>query len=180
MDLANFVKICSSPTNLLLATIFGQTVIMGLAWGFIGGILYTRVLALPDHIVRLIVEYPTVLTLIVTLISTTLSNITSFFFTFAIKEALRHYLSGRSIPLLKLRMAIALSIPTWVLPRSRRYLELAALTLAFYAMATFLSARSALFSMNPMEICLTLVCTVGALCSYQPLYNGLWQCPERN
>jgi hypothetical protein len=50
---------------------------MGFAWGFTGGILSTGVLALPDHIVHLIVEYPTVLTLIVTLISTTLSIITS-------------------------------------------------------------------------------------------------------
>lgn len=39
--------------------------------------MFTGVLALPDHIVRLIVEYPTVLTLIVTLISTTLSIATS-------------------------------------------------------------------------------------------------------
>jgi hypothetical protein len=58
-------------------TIFGQTVIMGFAWGFTGGILYTGVLALPDHIVYLITKYPTELTLIVTLISTTLSIITS-------------------------------------------------------------------------------------------------------
>ncbi|KAG1877265.1 hypothetical protein F4604DRAFT_1924339 [Suillus subluteus] len=79
MHFANFVKIRLSPTTLLLVTIFGQTVIMGFAWGFTGGILFTGVLALPDHIVRLIVEYPTELTLIVTLISTTLSIITSMY-----------------------------------------------------------------------------------------------------
>ncbi|KAG1837652.1 hypothetical protein DFJ58DRAFT_846391 [Suillus subalutaceus] len=121
MHFANFVKI---------------TVIMGFAWGFTGGILFTGVLALPDHIVRLIVEYPTELTLIVTLISTTLSIITSMFFTFAVKEALRHHLSG-PMTLFKLRTAIALSRPTWVL--RWRSLKLSALTLAVYAVITFLN-----------------------------------------
>ncbi|KAG1817209.1 uncharacterized protein BJ212DRAFT_1501085 [Suillus subaureus] len=136
MHFANFVKIRLSPTTLLLVTIFGQTVIMGFAWGFTGGILFTGVLALPDHVVRLIVEYPTVLTLIVTLISTTLSIITSMFFTFAVKEALRHHLSG-PMTLFKLRTAIALSRPTWVL--RWRSLKLSALTLAVYAVVAFLN-----------------------------------------
>ncbi|KAG2095157.1 hypothetical protein BD769DRAFT_1584662 [Suillus cothurnatus] len=117
-------------------TVFGQTVIMGFAWGFTGGILSTGVLALPDHIVHLIVEYPTMLTLIVTLISTTLSIITSMFFTFAVKEALRHHLSG-PMSLFKLRTAIALSRPTWVLQWSS--LKLSALTLVVYAVITFLN-----------------------------------------
>ncbi|KAG2031826.1 hypothetical protein BDR03DRAFT_971727 [Suillus americanus] len=136
MHFANFVKIRLSPTTLLLVTIFGQTVIMGFAWGFTGGILFTGVLALPDHIVHLIVEYPTVLTLIVTLISTTLSIITSMFFTFAVKEALRHHLSG-PMTLFKLRTAIALSRPTWVL--RWRSLKLSVLTLAVYAVVAFLN-----------------------------------------
>ncbi|KAG1837621.1 hypothetical protein DFJ58DRAFT_862786 [Suillus subalutaceus] len=138
MHLANFVKICLSPTNLLLVTIFGQTVIMGFAWGFAGEILFTGILALPDHIVQLILEYPTVLTLIVMLISTTLSIITSMFLTFAIKEAFRHHLSG-PMTLLKLRIAIALSKSTWVLKSRWRFLKLSALTLVVYAMVTFLN-----------------------------------------
>ncbi|KAG1776656.1 hypothetical protein EV702DRAFT_971252, partial [Suillus placidus] len=122
--------------SLLLLTIFGQTVIMGFAWGFTGGLLFMGVFALPDHIVHMIVEYPTELTLIVTLISTTLSIITSMFFTFAIKEALRHHLSG-PITLFRLRTAIALSRPTWVL--RWRSLKLSALTLVVFAMVTFLN-----------------------------------------
>ncbi|KAG1743039.1 hypothetical protein EDB19DRAFT_1699533 [Suillus lakei] len=136
MHFANFVKIRLSPTSLLLLTIFGQTLIMGFAWGFTGGLLFTGVLALPDHIVHLIVEYPTVLTLIVTLISTALSIITSMFFTFAVKEALRHHLSG-PITLFRLRTAIALSRPTWVL--RWRSLKLSVLTLVVYSVITFLN-----------------------------------------
>ncbi|KAG2049798.1 hypothetical protein BDR06DRAFT_961101, partial [Suillus hirtellus] len=101
------------------------------------------VLALPDHIVYLIVEYPTVLTLIVTLISTALAIITSTFFTFSVKEALRHHLSGSSITLFKLRTAIALSRPTWIL--RWRFLKLSALTLVVYAMVTFLSTSWSTF-----------------------------------
>ncbi|OAX39856.1 hypothetical protein K503DRAFT_49717 [Rhizopogon vinicolor AM-OR11-026] len=124
-------------THLLLLTIFGQTVIMGFAWGFTGGILFEKVIALPDYIVHLIVEHPTVLTLVVTLISTALSMITSVFFTFAVKEALRHHLSG-PMTLFKLRTAIALSRPSWVL--RRKYLGLSALTLAVFAMIEFLNS----------------------------------------
>lgn len=149
MHFANFVKIRLSPTSLLLLTIFGQTVIMGFAWGFTGGLLFTGVLALPDHIVRLIVEYPTVLTLIVTLISTTLSIITSMFFTFAVKEALRHNLTG-PITLFKLRTAIALSRPTWVL--RWKSLKLSALTLVVYAVVTFLNTSwSTLLLPTPVQ-----------------------------
>ncbi|KAG1805599.1 hypothetical protein EV424DRAFT_1430239 [Suillus variegatus] len=137
MHFADFVQIRLSATSLLLFTIFGQTVILGFAWGFAGAILYTGVLALPDSVVRLIVEHPTVLTLIVTLIATALSITTSMFFTFALKEALRHHLSGPSITLFKLRTAIALSRPTWVL--RRKFLKLSLLTLVVYAMVTFLN-----------------------------------------
>ncbi|KAG2110505.1 uncharacterized protein F5147DRAFT_126459 [Suillus discolor] len=137
MHFADFVQIRLSATSLLLFTIFGQTVILGFAWGFAGAILYTGVLALPDNVVRLIVEHPTVLTLIVTLIATALSITTSMFFTFALKEALRHHLSGPSITLFKLRTAIALSRPTWVL--RRKFLKLSLLTLVVYAMVAFLN-----------------------------------------
>ncbi|KAG0694013.1 hypothetical protein DFH29DRAFT_363175 [Suillus ampliporus] len=130
------VKIRLSTTHLLLLTIIGQTVIMGFAWGFTGGILFEGVIPLSDHIVHLIVEYPTVLTLVVTLISTALSIITSMFFTFAVKEALGHHLSG-PIPLVRLRAAIALSRPTWFL--RRRFLKLSALTLAVYAVIELLN-----------------------------------------
>ncbi|KAG1787123.1 uncharacterized protein HD556DRAFT_1539245 [Suillus plorans] len=140
---ANFVQIHLSPTTLLLFTVFGQIVIMGFAWGFTGAIWYMEVLVLPDHIVYLIVEYPTVLTLIVTLISTALAIITSTFFTFSVKEALRHHLSGSSITLFKLRTAIALSRPTWIL--RWRFLKLSALTLVVYAMVTFLSTSWSTF-----------------------------------
>ncbi|KAG1746127.1 hypothetical protein EDB19DRAFT_378890 [Suillus lakei] len=64
-------------TCLLLLTVFGQTVIVSFAWGFTGALLFEGVVTLPDNIVHLIVEYHTVLTLIVTLISTVLSIITS-------------------------------------------------------------------------------------------------------
>ncbi|KAG0708734.1 hypothetical protein DFH29DRAFT_993613 [Suillus ampliporus] len=125
-----------STTQLLLLTIIGQTVVMGFAWGFTGGIFFEDVIPLPDHIVHLIVEYPTVLTLVVTLISTALSVITSMFFTFAVKEALGHRLSG-PITLFKLRTAIALSRPTWILRQG--FLKLSVLTLAVYAMVTLLN-----------------------------------------
>ncbi|OAX39862.1 hypothetical protein K503DRAFT_799312 [Rhizopogon vinicolor AM-OR11-026] len=144
-------------THLLLLTIFGQTVIMGFAWGFTGGILFEKVIALPDRTVRLIVEHPTVLTLIVTLISTALSIITSGFFTFAVKEALRHHLSG-PMTLFKLRTAIALSRPSWVL--RRKYLGLSALTLAVFAMIEFLnSSWSTLLLPTPVQWPVTLTGT---------------------
>ncbi|KAG2147886.1 uncharacterized protein EDB93DRAFT_1250391 [Suillus bovinus] len=79
MHFADFVQIRLSPATLLLLTIFGQTLIMGFAWGFTGAILYTEVLALPDHVVRLIVKYPTELTLIVTVIATALAITTSMY-----------------------------------------------------------------------------------------------------
>ncbi|KAG1724509.1 uncharacterized protein EDB91DRAFT_1170737 [Suillus paluster] len=133
------LKIHFSPTQLLLLTIFAQTVILGFAWGFTGALVFGTVLVLPDHIVHLIVEYPTVLTLIVTLISTALSIITSMLFTYAVKEALRHHLAlSGPITLFKLRAAIALTGPTkawrW------KYLKLSVLTLAVYAVITFLSS----------------------------------------
>ncbi|KAG1898650.1 uncharacterized protein F5891DRAFT_1190741 [Suillus fuscotomentosus] len=146
MHFADFVQIRVSATSLLILTICGQTVIMGFAWGFTGAILYSGVLVLPDNVVHRIIEHPTVLTLIATLIATALSITTSMFFRFALKEALRHHLSGPSITLFKLRTAIALSRPIWVL--RRRFLKLSLLTLVVYAMVTFLSTRSALFSTN--------------------------------
>ncbi|KAG2110499.1 uncharacterized protein F5147DRAFT_126140 [Suillus discolor] len=87
---ANFVQIRLSPTTLLLLTVLGQIVIMGFAWGFTGAIWYMGVLALPDHIVYLIVEYPTVMTLIVTLISTALAIITSTY-VFLCTSSLKSY-----------------------------------------------------------------------------------------
>ncbi|KAG0694012.1 hypothetical protein DFH29DRAFT_961944 [Suillus ampliporus] len=136
-------------TQRLLLIIFGQTVIMGFAWGFTGGLLFENVLALPDHIVHLIVEYPTVLTLIVTLISTALSIITSMFFTFALKEALRHHLSEPTT-LFRLRTAIALSRPTWVL--RWRSPKLSALTFAVYVVVTFLNTSwSTLLLPTPVQ-----------------------------
>ncbi|KAG2064794.1 hypothetical protein BDR04DRAFT_1234896 [Suillus decipiens] len=135
MHLANLVQIIWSPTSLLLLTILGQTVIMGLAWGFVAEILLMEFLPLPDHIVDLIVEYQTILTLIVTLISTILSIITSMFFAYAIKKALRHHLSGPTT-LFKIRTAMALSRLTWVM-RWRSF-KLSALTLAVFVIVTFL------------------------------------------
>ncbi|KAG2065132.1 hypothetical protein BDR04DRAFT_188330 [Suillus decipiens] len=137
----NLVQLLWSPTSRLLWAIFAQTAVMAFAWGFTGEILLADVLTLPDHIVYLIVEYPTVLTLIVTLISTILSIITSLFFTSTVKRALRHYLrvSG-PITLLKLRTAIALSTPTWVWPRRRKFLILSALAFVAYAVFTLLNS----------------------------------------
>ncbi|KAG2071076.1 hypothetical protein BDR04DRAFT_1099070 [Suillus decipiens] len=131
MPFANLVKICLSRTSLLLLiTILGQTVLMSFAWGLIGEILLVDVLALPDNIAGLINIYPTELTLIVTLISTTLAMITSLFFTYAVEKALWHHLSG-SITLFKLRTAIALSTQTWVW--RQKFLTLSALVCAVYA-----------------------------------------------
>ncbi|KAG0708732.1 hypothetical protein DFH29DRAFT_1035361 [Suillus ampliporus] len=130
-------NISFSTTQVLLLTIFGQTVILWFAWGFTGALLLEEVIALPDHVVHLIVEYPTVLTLVVTLISTALSIITSMFFTLAVKQALRHHLSG-PITLFRLRTAIALTKPTWVW--RWKYLQLSALTLVVYVVATFLNS----------------------------------------
>ncbi|KAG1817207.1 uncharacterized protein BJ212DRAFT_1480436 [Suillus subaureus] len=79
-----------SPTGRewLIAAMISQTAIWTCAWIFIIEVWRAGVLVLPDHIVHLIVEHPTVLTLVVTLTSTTLSIITSFISAFAIKEAL--------------------------------------------------------------------------------------------
>ncbi|KAG2071073.1 hypothetical protein BDR04DRAFT_572422 [Suillus decipiens] len=166
----NLVQILWTPTSRFLWTIFSQTVVMGFAWGFTGEILPTDVLPLLDHIVHLIVGYPTVLTLMVTSISTILSIVTSLFFTYAVKKALRHHLSG-PITLFKLRTAIALSTSTWIWPRRRKSLTLPALAFVAYAVFTLLNSRSAPFSMNSVEIYLTLVCTVGSLYSYPPLFQ---------
>ncbi|KAG0708736.1 hypothetical protein DFH29DRAFT_1075158 [Suillus ampliporus] len=141
------VKICFSTTQLLLLTIFGQTVILGFAWGFTGGVLFEDVIPLSDYIVHLIVEYPTVLTLVVTLISTALSIITSMFFTFAVKEALGHRLSG-PITLFRLRTAIALSRPTWLL--RWRFLKLSVLTLAIYVVVTLLNTSWSTLLLPPL------------------------------
>ncbi|KAG1784391.1 uncharacterized protein HD556DRAFT_1315124 [Suillus plorans] len=132
-----------SPNTLLLLTVFCQIVIMGLAWGFTGVIWYTGVLPLPDNVVHLIREHPTVLTLIVTLIATALSITTLMCFKFAIKRALRHYLSGKSITLFKLRIVIALSLSDWIL--RWRFPKLSALTLAVYGVVTFLSTSWSTF-----------------------------------
>ncbi|KAG2065375.1 hypothetical protein BDR04DRAFT_1108633 [Suillus decipiens] len=128
-----------SRTSILLFIIFGQTVLLSFAWGFTGEILFMNVIALPDHIVHLIVAHPTDLTLIVTLISTILSIITSALFTLAVREAFQHHLS-KPITLFKLRTAIALSTgrPTWVWSRRWEFLKLSALALAFYAVVTLL------------------------------------------
>jgi len=72
-----FLQRSKGRVHLLRFTIIGQTVILGFAWGLVGAILFQEVIALPDQVVRLIVEYPTVLTLVVTLIATALSIITS-------------------------------------------------------------------------------------------------------
>ncbi|KAG0694014.1 hypothetical protein DFH29DRAFT_363251 [Suillus ampliporus] len=141
------VTINFSPTQLLLLTILGQTVIMGFAWGFTGEILLESVIPLSDHVVHLIVEYPTVLTLVVTLISTALSIFTSMFFTFAVKEALGHRLSG-PITLFKLRTAIALSTPTWFL--RRRFLKLSVLTLTVYAVVALLNTSWSTLLLPPL------------------------------
>ncbi|KAG2071075.1 hypothetical protein BDR04DRAFT_1231364 [Suillus decipiens] len=138
MPFANFVKICSSRTSLLLLMVLGQTVVMGFAWGFTGEILLIDVVALPDHIVSLINKYPTELTLIVTLISTILSTIASMSLSRAIKGALWHHLSG-PITLFELRTAIALSKLTWV-TLQRRYLKLSVFALAVYAAVTLLNS----------------------------------------
>lgn len=97
------------------------------------------VLTLPDHIVHLIVKYPTELTMIVTLISTLLSIITSWFFKSVVNRASQHYFSElRSITLFELRIAVALSTaPTWVWPQLK-FPRLSAGALAVFAVVTLL------------------------------------------
>ncbi|KAG1744548.1 uncharacterized protein EDB91DRAFT_189470 [Suillus paluster] len=61
----------------LVAAMVAQTAILGFGWGFMGALSYFQYIALPDWAVRLIVEYPTALTLVISLISTVLSVITT-------------------------------------------------------------------------------------------------------
>ncbi|KAG2065152.1 hypothetical protein BDR04DRAFT_1145535 [Suillus decipiens] len=123
----------------LTLIIIGQTVVMAFPWCFTGYILLVDVLTLPDHIVHLIVKYPTELTMIVTLISTVLSIITSWLFKSAVNRASQHYFSElRSITLFELRTAAALSTaPTWVWPR-RDFLPLSVGALTVFAVVTLL------------------------------------------
>lgn len=75
-----------------------------------GTLWYFRYMALSDRVVRLVLEYPTALALVFSLISTALSVITMSMVTFSM-EALRNDLT-KSIPLFGLRAAIAPIIPT--------------------------------------------------------------------
>lgn len=75
-----------------------------------GTLWYFRYMALSDRVVRLVLEYPTALALVFSLISTALSVITMSMVTFSM-EALRNDLT-KSISLFGLRAAIAPIIPT--------------------------------------------------------------------
>ncbi|KAG0694960.1 hypothetical protein DFH29DRAFT_957446 [Suillus ampliporus] len=123
----------------LVAAIAAQTMILGFGWGFMGALSYFQYIALPDWAVRLIIEYPTTLTLVISLISTVLSVITTSLLTFSMKEALRHDLTKR-ISLFGLRAAIALTKPTFVICRNKRHWKYVLLTVTVYGMVTFLNS----------------------------------------
>ncbi|KAG1733797.1 hypothetical protein EDB19DRAFT_1190097 [Suillus lakei] len=123
----------------LVAAMVTQSVILGFGWGFMGALWYFQFMALPDRIVRLILEYPTTLTLVVSLISTVLSVITTSLLTFSMKEALRHDLA-KSISLFGLRAAIALTKPSLVISRDKRHWKYVLLTGTIFGMITFLNS----------------------------------------
>lgn len=89
-----------------------RSIIVCFGWGLMhdGTLWYFRYMALPDRVVRLVLEYPTALALVFSLISTALSVITMSMVTFSM-EALRNDLT-KSISLFGLRAAIAPIIPT--------------------------------------------------------------------
>ncbi|KAG2126215.1 hypothetical protein DEU56DRAFT_556152 [Suillus clintonianus] len=123
----------------LLATMVTQSLILGFGWGFMGALWYYQYMALPDWTVKLILEYPTTMTLVVSLISTVLSVITTSLLAFSMKEALRHDLA-KGISLFGLRAAIALTKPTWIICRDKRHWKYVLLTGTVFAMMTFLNS----------------------------------------
>ncbi|KAG1777986.1 hypothetical protein EV702DRAFT_205629 [Suillus placidus] len=135
----NFKALFTRHSFPLVAAMVAQTIILGFGWGFMGALWYSQYMALPDWAVRLIVGYPTTLTLVVSLISTVLSVITTSLLTFSMKEALRHDLA-KSISLFGLRAAIALTKPTWITCRDKRHWKYMLLTGTIFAMITFLNS----------------------------------------
>ncbi|KAG2141259.1 hypothetical protein DEU56DRAFT_273886 [Suillus clintonianus] len=94
----------------LILTIFISTCIFALCWAFMIIVWHQEYVILRDSDVILITRYPTVLTLISTVISTILSVITTALFSFAVKNAISHYIT-RPTSLVELHTAIALTKP---------------------------------------------------------------------
>lgn len=96
--------------RLLVLTILISSVIFTLCWSLILWLWHKEYLVLHDRIVRLIITYPTELTLISTVISTILSVTTTALFSVAVKHALSHYIT-QPLSLAELHTAIALTKP---------------------------------------------------------------------
>ncbi|KAG2141262.1 hypothetical protein DEU56DRAFT_940709 [Suillus clintonianus] len=122
---------------LLVFTIFTSTFIFSLCWGFILYLWHRKYVILRDPIVMLIAKYPTVLTLIFTVISTILSVTITALFSIAVKQALSHYIT-QPISLVNLHTAIALTRPQPLLRWSNRRLSL--ITLVIVGLLTLLNS----------------------------------------
>lgn len=133
---------------LLVLTIFISTCIFALCWVFMIIVWHREYVILRDSDVILITRYPTVLTLISTVISTILSVTTTALLSFAGKNAINHYIT-RPTSLVELHTAIALTKPQPLLRWNHRRLSF--FTLIFVGLIMLLNSR--------FEIMLTSVIT---------------------
>ncbi|KIK80249.1 hypothetical protein PAXRUDRAFT_833651 [Paxillus rubicundulus Ve08.2h10] len=94
------------------------------AWVFVSALAYHRQLPLPDSAAQIISQYRSATTLLVTLIATTISALSSFFFTRAIGRALTSRLR-RPLSLGRLRTGIELSKGSFILDSKWPFLTIA-------------------------------------------------------
>ncbi|KAG2039840.1 hypothetical protein BDR03DRAFT_182066 [Suillus americanus] len=124
--------------RLLVLTILISSVIFTLCWSLILWLWHKEYLVLHDRIVRLIITYPTELTLISTVISTILSVTTTALFSVAVKHALSHYIT-QPLSLAELHTAIALTKPQPLIRWDYRKLSL--VTVLIVGLITLLNSR---------------------------------------
>ncbi|KAG2338417.1 hypothetical protein BDR05DRAFT_951933 [Suillus weaverae] len=122
---------------LLVLTIFISTCIFALCWVFMIIVWHREYVILRDSDVILITRYPTVLTLISTVISTILSVTTTALLSFAGKNAINHYIT-RPTSLVELHTAIALTKPQPLLRWNHRRLSF--FTLIFVGLIMLLNS----------------------------------------
>ncbi|KAG2039845.1 hypothetical protein BDR03DRAFT_1008525 [Suillus americanus] len=122
---------------LLVLTILTSTSIFAFCWGFVIIVWRQQYVILPDSVTDLIPRYPTILTLVSSVISTILSVITTALLSFAVKKAINHYIA-RPVSLVKLQAAMALTQPEPFL-RWDHY-KLSFFTLIFVGLVTLLNS----------------------------------------
>ncbi|KAH7919310.1 hypothetical protein BV22DRAFT_1023213 [Leucogyrophana mollusca] len=119
------------------AVVAGQLLILALAWGFWGVVVYRKRLPLPDGTANFLHSSPGESTLIITLISTVLSIFGTFLFTTSIRHALARRMT-EPISLLALSAGIELSKGSFLL--TSRHIRWTVTTLFCTAMLRTLTA----------------------------------------